>query len=172
MPVVVASFDFLKSVCVINSDQNPNLRLAPLEHPLPSVLRAPADGKSGSALRPVRILVVEDDYFVAIELEHRLKEAGFEVVGIAGTADEALEMASQRPELAIMDIRLAGLRDGVDAAIELLARFGVPSIFATAHGDQDTRKRAEPAKPLGWLEKPYSPESLIALVNMTLKKGT
>lgn len=155
---------------VINSDLTPNLRLAPLVHSVPSLLRAPPDAKSECAVRPARILIVEDDYFVAIELEHRLNEAGFEVVGIAGTAEEALEMASQSPELAIMDIRLGGIRDGVEAAVELLARFGVPSIFATAHGDGETRKRAERANPMGWLEKPYSSESLIALVNKSLPK--
>lgn len=60
----------------------------------PPVLTAPPDGKSGGAVRPARILLVEDDYFVALELESRLSEAGFEVVGIASTAEEALEMAA------------------------------------------------------------------------------
>ena len=103
----------------------------------PPALLAPSDRKSGGAVRPARILLVEDDYFVALELESRLSEAGFEVVGIASTAEEALEMAaSGMPELAIMDIRLGGPRDGVDAATELLAKLGVPSIFATAHADE------------------------------------
>ena len=138
----------------------------------PPVLLTPPDGKSGGAVRPAQILLVEDDYFVALELESRLSEAGFEVVGIASTAEEALEMAaSGMPELAIMDIRLGGARDGVDAATELLAKLGVPSIFATAHADRETRRRAERAEPLGWLQKPYSSESLIALVNRVLAKN-
>lgn len=138
----------------------------------PPALLAPSDRKSGGAVRPARILLVEDDYFVALELESRLSEAGFEVVGIASTAEEALEMAaSGMPELAIMDIRLGGPRDGVDAATELLAKLGVPSIFATAHADRETRRRAERAKPIGWLQKPYSSESLIVLVNRMLAKN-
>jgi DNA-binding NarL/FixJ family response regulator len=135
-------------------------------------LHALADSGSGVAARRTRILVVEDDYFVALELEHRLVEAGFEIVGIAATAEEAVAMAaSEKPGLAIMDIRLAGIRDGVDAAIELFNKLGVASIFATAHGDEATRKRAERAKPLGWLQKPYSSESLIAVVNAALAKA-
>ncbi len=115
-----------------------------------------------------RILVVEDDYFVALDLEHRLREAGFSVVGVARTAEEAVEMASRQPDLAIMDIRLAGLRDGVDAAIDLFSKSGVRSIFASAHGDQKTRDRAEQARPLGWISKPYSWPSLLSLLQAAL----
>jgi DNA-binding NarL/FixJ family response regulator len=63
-------------------------------------------------------LIVEDDYLVALELEHRLIEAGFDVVGVAGSADEAVtSAASNRPDVAIMDIRLGNGRDGIDAAL-------------------------------------------------------
>ena len=116
-----------------------------------------------------RILIVEDDYFVALEVEHHLTQAGFVVVGIAATAEQALDLAvANKPVLAIMDIRLAGRRDGVDTAIELSSSHGIPSIFATAHCDTQTKKRAELAKPLGWLQKPYSSDSLIALVHEVL----
>jgi DNA-binding NarL/FixJ family response regulator len=136
---------------------------------IPGLLLGLTNGASGVAVRVPRILIVEDDYFVAVELEHRLMQSGFHVIGTASTAEEAAEIAaSERPELAIMDIRLAGLRDGVDAAIELLEHFGVPSIFATAHTDGEIRRRAERAKPLGWLEKPYSTEHLIKLVKTVL----
>lgn len=134
-------------------------------------LRAPADSDSGSSNCPARILVVEDDYFVGLQLEHRLIDAGFQVIGVAGTAEEALEMAiSAKPELAIMDIRLGGQRDGVDVAIDLFANLGIPSIFATAHNDETTRRRGERASPLGWLQKPHSSETLITLVNDALAK--
>jgi two-component system, response regulator PdtaR len=124
---------------------------------------------TGNELRPdanhSRILIVEDDYLVGLELEHRLNEAGYEVVGIAPTAEEALKIAQmERPTLAIMDIRLAGERDGIDAAAELFSKLGIRSIFASAHNDPDIRKRGDAAHPFGWLQKPYSAESLIALI--------
>src|SRR5712671_78232 len=73
---------------------------------------------------PARILIVEDDYFVATALEQDLTDAGFEVVGIAVTAEEALDLGNlHRPALAVMDIRLAGARDGIDAALELRSQF-------------------------------------------------
>jgi DNA-binding NarL/FixJ family response regulator len=127
---------------------------------------------AGPTGRPARVLVVEDDFIVALELERNLADEGFQVVGVAGTAEEALEIATyERPDVAIMDVRLAGLRDGVDAATELYSTLGVRSIFATAHADDTTRQRASRASPLGWLEKPYSPEALISMVSKALVRG-
>jgi DNA-binding NarL/FixJ family response regulator len=111
------------------------------------------------------VLVVEDDHLVAMEVEAVLVEAGFEVTGIASSADEAVKLASVRkPDLVIMDIRLTGVRDGIDAAIDLLTRESVRSIFATAHSDSATRERAQAASPLGWLSKPYQPQALVGAV--------
>jgi DNA-binding NarL/FixJ family response regulator len=113
----------------------------------------------------IRILIVEDDYLVSLEMEGVLADAGYEVAGIAATAEEALALAAEhRPLLAIMDIHLASRRDGIEAALELFRRHGIRSVFATAHLDERTRKRAEPARPLGWLAKPYTMPSLIAEV--------
>jgi CheY-like chemotaxis protein len=107
---------------------------------------------------------------VALELEHRLLDAGYDVIGIAATAEDALAKArSGKPDLAVMDIRLASPRDGIAAATDLLG-LGIPSIFATAHADPETRRRGEEARPLGWLQKPYSPESVIALIRQALAK--
>ncbi|WP_244919954.1 response regulator [Rhizobium grahamii] len=119
--------------------------------------------------KPTRILIVEDEYLIALEIEHRLRDAGFEVTGIAVTADEAISMAgSDRPDLAIMDIRLAGRKDGVHAAIELFTKLGVRSIYASAHADAKTRERGSAASPLGWLQKPYSAEAVIKLIKQHL----
>jgi two-component system, response regulator PdtaR len=119
---------------------------------------------------PVRILIVEDDFLIALELENRLIDAGFEVTGIAITAGEALSMATlERPALAIMDIRLADRTDGVEAATELFNAFGIRSIFASAHADAKTRERAALASPIGWVQKPYPAEALIRLINEYLR---
>jgi DNA-binding NarL/FixJ family response regulator len=124
-------------------------------------------GKDGRGTKPgdLRILIVEDEFLIALELENRLLDAGYKVVGIAVTATEAVAMArAEQPDLAIMDIRLAGRTDGVEAAIELFGTFGVRSVFASAHADAETRKRAAPARPIGWVQKPYSAEALIRLI--------
>ncbi len=117
------------------------------------------------------ILLVEDDFLVGMEMETGLEEAGYEVAGIAATAEEAIALAAQRrPALAVMDIRLAGDRDGVDAALEIFRTLGIRSIFASAHGDVQTRARAEAARPLGWVAKPYRVETLLKAVEAALRE--
>jgi DNA-binding NarL/FixJ family response regulator len=123
----------------------------------------------GTARR--RILVVEDDHLVAMDLEAALHEAGFAVVGTAATAEDAIALArAERPALAIMDIRLASARDGIDAALELFRGQGLRCIFATAHSDAATKQRAQPARPLGWLAKPYQPRVLVETVRRALSE--
>jgi two-component system, response regulator PdtaR len=120
---------------------------------------------------PARILVVEDDFLVAAEIEEALSDAGFDVAGVAASADEAVELAqSQRPALVVMDVRLAGERDGIHAAMEIFRKLGIRCIFATAFYDQDSLERAKPAMPLGWLQKPYSMVSLVNAVRRALKE--
>ena len=120
---------------------------------------------------PARILVVEDDFLIAMQTEAALAAAGFHVIGTAATAEHALELAErERPALAVMDIRLASKRDGIDAARELYHELNIRCIFATAHDDEQTRKRAAPYAPLGWLAKPYTSASLVALVTDAVGK--
>jgi two-component system, response regulator PdtaR len=120
-------------------------------------------------LEPHRILIVEDDLLVAAQIEGTLIEGGLEVVGIATTAEEALELAGRnQPELAVVDIRIAGSSDGVDTAIELFRLHGIRCVFASAFSDQEARQRAEAAAPLGWVQKPYSMALLSQAVRTAL----
>ncbi|TPI08733.1 response regulator [Mesorhizobium sp. B4-1-3] len=140
----------------------------------PSSNRPPSLTKSILAAEPIgaasspRILVVEDDFLISLEIESTLAGAGFEVV-VVGSGEEALNAAAaNRVDLVIMDMRLAGAMDGVEAATELFKTYGLRSVFATAHSDQHVRARAAAAQPLGWLVKPYSPASLLAAVQAAL----
>ncbi len=115
--------------------------------------------------------MVEDDFLVAAEIEIALSDAGFDVAGVAASAAEAVELAqSQRPALVVMDVRLAGERDGIHAAVEIFRKLGIRCIFATALYDQYSLERAKPAMPLGWLQKPYSMASLVDAVRSALKE--
>jgi two-component system, response regulator PdtaR len=140
----------------------------------PSLLLLSAeDNRAGSPgpAGPTRILIVEDDYLVAVELENSLAEAGFDVVGVAATAAEAKRVArTERPALIVMDIRLAGRRDGIDAAIRIYNETGIRCVFATAHAEPQMRQRAERAAPLGWVLKPYQTDRLIAVVREALRE--
>jgi DNA-binding NarL/FixJ family response regulator len=114
-------------------------------------------------------LIVEDDFFVALDLEAGLTDAGLRVIGPARTAEEAVALArAENPRLAVMDIRLASARDGIDAALDLYRDLGIRSIFASAHADPSFRKRAEPASPLGWLQKPYTVDAVVSTVKKAI----
>jgi DNA-binding NarL/FixJ family response regulator len=118
-----------------------------------------------------RILIVEDQYFVAVDNELSLRDGGFEVVGLATTAKEAVELAErERPDLILMDIRLASRADGVEAAIAIYERLGVRCIFTSGHADPYVREDAKRAHPLGWLDKPYTSEALVEAVQQALAK--
>jgi DNA-binding NarL/FixJ family response regulator len=118
-----------------------------------------------------RIMIVEDDYLVASQMEEALRQAGFDVVGVAGSAEEALQVAAGgQPDLVVMDVSLHGDRDGVDAALELFAKHGIRCIFATAHHNALVRRRAEPALPLAWLAKPYAMWALVEIVQNAFRQ--
>jgi DNA-binding NarL/FixJ family response regulator len=133
---------------------------------------AASDLHSGIAsTKKTRLLLVEDDFLVAGEIRYALTEAGYDVVGVAVSADEAIDLAmTHEPHLVIMDVRLRGERDGVDAAVEIFGARGIRSIFATAHADHWTFERAKRAAPAGWLQKPYSSPALIELIRKTLPR--
>jgi len=134
--------------------------------------RDDARGSARQPREPVKVLVAEDDYLVGMQMEQALTDAGFAVAATVATAEEAIEKAAAEDvALVIMDIRLAGRRDGVDAALELFERHGIRVIFATAHADTEIRRRAEGAMPLGWLQKPYAMSSLVAAVRDALERG-
>src|SRR5215831_1041599 len=123
---------------------------------LPEILRRFED-RSG----PARVLVAEDDFLIAMQTEDALSAAGLQVVGTAVSAEEAITMAMQEhPLLVVMDVRLAGRHDGIDAARELFQQLNIRCIFATANDDLHTRERAQRFAPFGWLTKPYTMKSL------------
>jgi two-component system, response regulator PdtaR len=115
-----------------------------------------------------RVLITEDNWLVAAEWRAALEDAGYEVVGMAASADEALELCREEsPDLILMDIRLLGDRDGIEAAQEARRLYEIPSVFVSAHDDSDVRQRAAEARPLGWITKPVLasriPELLVQL---------
>lgn len=129
-----------------------------------------AQSQAPKAVHPARrVLVVEDEFFLAVQIEEWLLDNGLEVVDVVHTADEAIAVAdTERPDLVIMDIRLASETDGIAAALEILDRTGIRCIFATAYADAATRERGEKAQPFGWLRKPFTADVLLSAVKAAL----
>ncbi|MDY3554943.1 response regulator [Gemmata sp. JC717] len=120
---------------------------------------------------PHRILIVEDERIPAADLELRLTALGYEVVGSVATGADALRLAGERaPDLVLMDIRLRGDLDGIDAADRVRAEHFVPVVFLTAHSDDETLTRARVAEPYGYLLKPFQERELRTVIEMALYK--
>jgi DNA-binding NarL/FixJ family response regulator len=104
--------------------------------------------------------------FVAMDIERVVERAGHQVVGFAGTAARAVALADElRPDLILMDVRLRGERDGIDAAIEIRERFDIPCLVISAFTDAPTRARAVPARVLGFISKPFEHSTLEIALN-------
>lgn len=116
-----------------------------------------------------RVLIVEDERIVAMELEDRVRRMGFDVVGSFGSGEEALRNAAAlRPDLALMDIRLAGAMDGIQAAAELRRAHGVPVVYLTAYADDAILERVKATEPLGYVLKPFEERALHATIETAL----
>jgi PAS domain S-box-containing protein len=122
-------------------------------------------------MRSARILIVEDDRIVARDIEHQLMRIGHSVVGMTGRGEDALPLAlSTQPELVLMDIRLEGTVDGVDAAEQIRRHCHVPVVFLTAYADDETVRRASLTEPFGYLLKPFEDIQLRTVIEMALYK--
>lgn len=116
---------------------------------------------SSAAHPPLKVMIVEDDALVAMGVQLTLSELGHEVVGIAASEMEALALAQvERPQLALMDIRLRGANDGVQVAQRLWQELRVRCIFLSAYADEQTMERVAQTRPLGFVQKPYSAQQL------------
>ena len=118
-------------------------------------------GACEAAERPLKILIVEDEGALASGLKELLAELGHDVVGTVDSGHAAVRAAAERqPDLVLMDIRLTGGTDGIEAAIDIRNRLGIPSIFMSAYSDRSTKQRALEARPYDWLEKPFASDSV------------
>ncbi|MGB5477582.1 MAG: PAS domain S-box protein, partial [Thermoanaerobaculia bacterium] len=116
-----------------------------------------------------RVLVVEDEAIVAMDLKRALEGFGYTVPGIAISGSEALEIAtSTRPDIVLMDIQLDGHMDGVEVAHRINDLLDVPIVFLTAYSNETTLQRAKTAHPYGFLLKPYQERELRGAVEVAL----
>jgi len=119
-----------------------------------------------------KILIVEDDAIVAKNIEKHLLNAGYKVVGLATKAEESIEKAeSEKPDLVLMDIKLKGKMDGIDAANKIRESLRLPVIFLTSYTDDETFQRAKLTDPFGYLIKPFEIKDLKRTVEMALYKN-
>jgi diguanylate cyclase len=118
-----------------------------------------------------RILIVEDEGVIALELRDRLAGMGYEIVGPVPTGQEAIDHARELvPDVVLMDIILAGQMDGIEASEIIKNSLDIPVIFLTAHADERTLQRAKATQPFGYILKPFNERELQVSIEMALYK--
>jgi len=119
----------------------------------------------------IKLLVVEDESIVALDIKHRAELLGYEVVGIASSGEEALELTREKkPDLVLMDIVLKGEVDGIEAAEIIKREYDIPVVYLTAHADKETLKRAKLTEPFGYLIKPFDDREFQSVIEVATYK--
>lgn len=124
-----------------------------------------------SSLCKGSILIVEDERVVALNLQDQLEKLGFLVNGIVASGEEALrQIAGNKSDLVLMDIKLKGTMDGVETAAHLRKQFNLPVVYLTAYADEPTLERAKATEPFGYLVKPFTHRDLRVTIDLALSK--
>lgn len=118
------------------------------------------------------ILIVEDDSLISGDIEATLKRLGHGVSAVVSSGEEALQSAAlNRPDLALMDIKLRGKMDGVETAQRLRAQFQTPVIYLTSHSDDATLRRTKYTEPYGYIVKPFTEDALRTTIEIASHKS-
>ncbi|HYU16240.1 MAG TPA: response regulator, partial [Candidatus Acidoferrum sp.] len=118
-----------------------------------------------------RILVAEDQRVVARDIQRSLTALGYSVVDLVPSGQAAIDKARElSPNLVLMDIRMPGPIDGIEAARVVVGELGIPVLYLTAFSDLDTLARAKLSKPLGYLLKPFKEAELRCAIEIALHK--
>lgn len=117
-----------------------------------------------------KILIIEDDWIIAKELQLNLQDLGLDVVGLFDNAEDGISSINQlQPNLIILDIALAGRMNGIEAGTEIKKKYpSIPFLFLTAQADISTIEKAKLADPAGYLVKPIGTETLYSTIEISL----
>ena len=122
-------------------------------------------------MKKARILIVEDDPLLADDIENTVTDLGYEVVGSAASAKDALEKAELlRPDCVLLDISLKGKVDGITAGAEMRSRWNTPIVYLTAFSDPATVERAMITEPYGYIVKPFTSTDIRIAISLALYK--
>ena len=120
-------------------------------------------------MAPAKILIVEDEAIVALDLQLRLQRRGYTVEAVYNSEDAIQVAETMLPDLVLMDIRLHGKMDGIDVADILTEQFGLPILYLTALGDPATLQRAQRTNPAGYVTKPFDETELQTTIEAILE---
>jgi signal transduction histidine kinase len=118
-----------------------------------------------------RVMVVEDERIVALNLERRLTKLGYEISSLATSGSQALQAIERdKPDVVLMDVNIEGEIDGIETASRIPDAYNIPVIYLTAYSEEATLQRARDTRPYGFLLKPISERELHAAIQMVLER--
>ncbi len=118
-----------------------------------------------------RILIVEDEKIIGLDLKRRLESFGYTVMGLIPEGEDAIILAQkEKPDIILMDIMLKGKLDGIEAAKKIHETSGIPVVFLTSYSDSETLQRAKEAEPFGYILKPFKERELLSTLEIALYK--
>ena len=116
-----------------------------------------------------KILVVDDEAIITMQLEERLHAMGYTVAGMAATGEDAIAKARRlSPDLILMDIVMPGKLNGIEAAAVILSELDIPVIFVTSYADDAIIEKAKQARPYGYIVKPFNEMEMKAAIEVAL----
>jgi CheY-like chemotaxis protein len=119
---------------------------------------------------PIRVLIVEDETIIAMDLQRKIQKMGCEVVGRVGSGEMAVEQAFElKPDLVLMDINLSGKIDGIAAAISIRQQDDIPVIFLSAFLAHESAIRDGKDLSFAMLAKPFDPFELKEVMGRLFK---
>jgi PAS domain S-box-containing protein len=122
-------------------------------------------------MKDAKILIVEDEVIIALDIKSKVENCGYRVVGIVNSGQQALEkIEQQKPDLVLMDILIFGNMDGIETAMRIRKEYRIPVVYVTAHADDQTLKRAMAAEPFGYVCKPLKDRELLGALEIALFK--
>ena len=122
-------------------------------------------------MNKIKIMIVEDEVITGMALRIGLSELGYEICELANSGKEAIRIAEkEKPNIVLMDINLHGKIDGIEAAIQIKSRFGIPIAFLTGYPDEEMMKKAKAAEPIGYFVKPVECSELKVAFDKALRE--
>lgn len=123
-------------------------------------------------MEKARILIVEDEVIIGMEIQDRLTQLGYDVVNLTASGEDAIRKVERfHPDLVLMDIMLEGSTDGVKAAEIIRQKFNIPVVFLSAYSDNETLERAKLTEPFGYILKPFDERELRTTIEIALYKS-
>ena len=122
--------------------------------------------------RKKKVLIIEDELVIALDIKYSLESKGFEVCDFISSAEEALtRLDNIKPDIIVIDIVLEGMMDGIELAEIINEKYQIPIIYITALDDKKTYQDAQKTRPVCFLVKPYGDKELLSWVNIALEQS-